>query len=127
MIVKVGRTELSSRLAESHSGAIAGSDAVYDAIFDYYGVQRVDDLEELATTLIMFAQPHAIAEGGVVAIHDSGGERQLLVDLAEKLQTPLSELSPGTVERLESLLDPGLPAVNPLDAWSVGGPDYTRS
>ena len=124
VIVKVGRTELSSRLAESHSGAIAGSDAVYDAIFDYYGVQRVDDLEELATTLIMFAQPHAIAEGGVVAIHDSGGERQLLVDLAEKLQTPLSELSPGTVERLESLLDPGLPAVNPLDAWSVGGPDY---
>jgi hypothetical protein len=37
---------------------------------------------------------------------------------------PLTELAPASVERLESLLDPGLPAVNPLDAWSTGGPDY---
>ena len=74
--LKVGRTELSGRLAVSHSGAMAGRDVAFEALFDRYGVQRVDDMDELATALIMFAQPHSVADGGLVAIHDSGGERQ---------------------------------------------------
>ena len=122
--VKVGRTELAARLGVSHSGALAGSDAVYDAVFDRYGVQRVDDMEQLATALIMFAQPHPVADGGIVTIHDSGGERQLLIDAAAKLDARLTEISARTQERLEGLLDPGLPAVNPLDVWSAGGPGY---
>ena len=122
--LKVGRTELSARLAQSHSGAVAGRDASDQALFDRYGVQRVDDMDELATTLIMFAQPHAVARGGLVSIHDSGGERQLLIDRATQTRVPLAQLSPASVTRLEQILDPGLPAVNPLDAWSTGGPDY---
>jgi acyl-CoA synthetase (NDP forming) len=122
--LKVGRTELSARLTVSHSGAIAGEDAVYDAIFERYGVHRVRDMDELATTLILFAQPHPVGTGGLVSIHDSGGERQLLIDLADDHGVPLTELSPEATRTLESLLDPGLPAVNPLDAWSTGGPDY---
>ena len=122
--LKVGRTELSARLTVSHSGAIAGRDAVYDAIFDRYGVHRARDMDELATTLIMFAQPHPVGAGGLVSIHDSGGERQLLIDLAHDAGVPLTQLSPASTAKLESLLDPGLPAVNPLDAWSTGGPDY---
>jgi acyl-CoA synthetase (NDP forming) len=122
--LKVGRTELSARLTVSHSGAIAGRDGVYDAIFDRYGVHRVRDMDELATTLILFAQPHPVRAGGLVAIHDSGGERQLLIDLAHDHGVPLPELTPASTARLESLLDPGLPALNPLDAWSTGGPDY---
>ena len=84
--LKVGRTELSARLTVSHSGAIAGEDAVYQALFDRYGVQRVHDMEQLATALIMFAQPHPVGAGGLVSIHDSGGERQLLIDLAHDAQ-----------------------------------------
>jgi acyl-CoA synthetase (NDP forming) len=122
--LKVGRTELSARLTVSHSGAIAGSDGVYDAIFDRYGVHRARDMDELATTLILFAQPHAPGAGGLVSIHDSGGERQLLIDLAHDRDVPLTKLSPASTRKLESLLDPGLPAVNPLDAWSTGGPDF---
>ena len=122
--LKVGRTELSARLTVSHTGAIAGEDAVYDALFDRYGVHRVHDLEELSTALILFAQPHAIGAGGLVSIHDSGGERQLLIDLAHAAGVPLTELTPASTQTLASLLDPGLPAVNPLDAWSTGGPDY---
>ena len=125
--LKVGRTELSARLTVSHSGAIAGRDAVYDAIFDRYGVHRALDMDELATTLIMFAQPHAAGAGGLVSIHDSGGERQLLIDLAHDAAVPLTQLSPASTAKLESLLDPGLPAVNPLDAWSTGGPDYHQT
>ena len=127
VVIKVGRTALSSQLAESHSGAMAGSDRVYDAIFDYYGVQRVDDMDELATALIMFAQPHPVQAGGVVCLHDSGGERQLIIDLADKLDVAFADLSEATIVKLESQLDPGLPAVNPLDAWSAGGPNYHQA
>jgi acyl-CoA synthetase (NDP forming) len=122
--LKVGRTELSAKLTVSHSGAIAGSDGVYDAIFDRHGVHRARDMDELATTLILFAQPHALGAGGIVSIHDSGGERQLLIDLAHDHGVPLTKLAPASTKKLESLLDPGLPAVNPLDAWSTGGPDF---
>jgi acyl-CoA synthetase (NDP forming) len=121
--LKVGRTELSAKLTVSHSGAIAGEDGVYDAIFDRHGVHRVRDMDELATTLILFAQPHPLGAGGLVSIHDSGGERQLLIDVAEDRGVPLTQLSPASTARLAALLDPGLPAVNPLDAWSTGGPD----
>ena len=122
--LKVGRTELSAKLTVSHSGAIAGQDAVYDAIFDRYGVHRVRDMDELATSLILFAQPHRVGDGGLVSIHDSGGERQLLIDLASDHGVPLTQLAPASTQQLESLLDPGLPAVNPLDAWSTGGSDF---
>jgi acyl-CoA synthetase (NDP forming) len=120
--LKVGRTELSARLAVSHSGAIAGQEAAYQALFDRYGVQRVDDMHEMATALTLFAQPHPVAAGGLVTLHDSGGERQLLIDLADELGTNLAQLAPATVERLAERLDPGLPPVNPLDAWGAGGP-----
>ncbi len=122
--LKVGRTELSAKLTVSHSGAIAGEDGVYQALFDRYGVQRVDDMDQLATALIMFAQPHPVGSGGLVSIHDSGGERQLVIDLAHDVDVPLAHLTPETTAKLETLLDPGLPPVNPLDAWSTGGADY---
>ena len=124
VVIKVGRTGLAAQLAVSHSGALAGSDAAYGAVFDRHGVQRVDDMEQLATALIMFAQPHPVGPGGVVTIHDSGGERQLIIDAAARLGTPLADISTRTRKTLEALLDPGLPAVNPLDVWSAGGPDY---
>ena len=121
--IKVGRTEKSAQLAVSHSGAMAGDDATYEALFDRYGVQRVNDMDELATALILFAEWSRIGPGGLVTLHDSGGERQLMVDLADAAGGELTELGATTVAELESVLDPELPAVNPLDAWSRGGPD----
>jgi len=122
--VKVGRTELSAQLSVSHSGGLAGNDAAFEALFERYGVQRVMDTDELATAMIMFAQPYDVADGGLVSIHDSGGERQLTIDLAEHYQVPLTRIAEATVSELQRWLEPGLPAVNPLDAWSQGGPDY---
>ncbi|MGI9236624.1 MAG: acetate--CoA ligase family protein [Woeseiaceae bacterium] len=121
--LKVGRTEASAQLAVSHSGAMAGDDATYEALFDRYGVQRARDQDEFTTMLIMFAELHPVGAGGLVTLHDSGGERQLLVDLADDANVPLSELSEKTVVALQQLLDPELPAVNPLDGWSRGGPE----
>ena len=121
--LKVGRTEESARLAVSHTGAMAGDDATYEALFDRFGVQRARDQDELTTMLIMFAEMHPVGSGGLVSLHDSGGERQLLVDLADDANVPLTKLTESTVEKLQEVIDPELPAVNPLDAWSRGGPD----
>jgi acyl-CoA synthetase (NDP forming) len=125
--LKVGRTEKSAALAVSHSGAMAGDDATYEALFDRYGVQRARDQDEFTTMLIMFAEMYPIPAGGLVTLHDSGGERQLLVDLADDADVPLTELTEKTIASLEEVLEPELPAVNPLDAWSRGGPDAAEN
>jgi acyl-CoA synthetase (NDP forming) len=121
--LKVGRTAEAARLTVSHSGAMAGDDATYEALFDHYGVQRVRDMDELATSLILFAELHPVGDGGLVTLHDSGGERQLIVDLADEFGVPLTTLSKATADAIAEVIDPELPAVNPLDGWSRGGPD----
>ena len=125
--LKVGRTEKSAALAVSHSGAMAGDDATYEALFDRYGVQRARDQDEFTTMLIMFAEMHPVGAGGLVTLHDSGGERQLLVDLADDADVLLTELTDKTIAALEEVLEPELPAINPLDAWSRGGPDAAEN
>ena len=124
--LKVGRTKKSAALAVSHSGAMAGDDATYEALFDRYGVHRVDDMDEMATAMILFAELSPIGAGGLVTLHDSGGERQLIVDLADAAGVPLTELAPESIAKLESVLPPELPAINPLDAWSRGGDDANQ-
>lgn len=119
--VKVGRTVRSAQLTVSHSGAMAGDDATYAALFDRYGVIRVRDMDELATTLILMGEFHPLGPGGLVALHDSGGERQLMIDLAEEACVALTEINSTSAAALAEVLDPSLPAVNPLDAWSRGG------
>ena len=120
VVLKTGRTEQSAELTVSHSGGLAGVDDYYDALFEKYGVQRVADMDELATTLIMFDQPHQLATGNMVSIHDSGGERQLMIDIADQQGVEFAELEDSTTQKLKEILEPGLPAVNPLDAWGKG-------
>jgi acetate---CoA ligase (ADP-forming) len=118
--LKVGRGEAAGELVAAHSGALAGSDGAYQALFDAYGVARVRSLDELADTCELLAAGRRAFPGGLAAIHDSGGERAHLMDLAEELDVPLARLSETTRARLAAVLEPGLPATNPLDAWGTG-------
>ena len=99
--LKVGRSVGGARMAATHSGAIAGDAAAYQALFERYGVASVDSIEELATSLMMFAQPHPVGPGGLATIHDSGGERALTLDLAEAAGVPYAEVSPETLSRVQ--------------------------
>ena len=63
VVLKVGRTMKSAQMAVSHTGAIAGNDAVYEAIFRAYGVHRVADMDEMAATLALFDTPRRPAPG----------------------------------------------------------------
>jgi acyl-CoA synthetase (NDP forming) len=118
--MKVGREERTRELVAAHSGALAGEDGAYEALFDAYGVSRVESLDEMADTLALFAAGRRAGPGGLASVHDSGGERALLVDAAASVGVPLAEISGETSERMAALLDPGLPPVNPLDFWGTG-------
>jgi acyl-CoA synthetase (NDP forming) len=119
VVLKVGRTARSAAMAESHTGALAGNDGVYLALFRKYGVIQVDDLDEMAATLSLFDTDCAIGPGALATMHDSGGERELLVDLSEQMGVPLADISDQTKTRIQPQLDPGLVAENPLDAWGT--------
>jgi acyl-CoA synthetase (NDP forming) len=117
----VGRTDASKAMVTAHSGALAGEHGAYEAVFDAYGVHEVRSLDEMADTIELFSAPRRVHGGrGIASIHDSGGERALFVDLADELEVPIASVSGATLERIGSVLDPGLEAANPLDAWGTG-------
>ena len=119
----VGTSVRGRALVDAHSGAIAGSDAGWEALFAAYGVHRSRDLDDLADSLETFAigRRHVPGSGrGVATAHDSGAERVLVADVAERLGVRFSTLSEPTLTRLAEALDPGLVPMNPLDVWGRG-------
>jgi acyl-CoA synthetase (NDP forming) len=121
--LKAGRTDEAAQLALSHSGAIAGDDAAYQTLFERYGVLSVKSLDELAATALLFSDRRRPAAGGLATIHDSGGERELVIDLAADIGVPFARISDETKAALAERLDHGLEPINPLDAWGTGN-DY---
>jgi len=125
VIMKVGRSEAGARLAVSHTGALVGDDAVFRALVRRCGAHLADTVDEFAAQLQLFSTarraPQADAVGaGIASLHDSGGERELIADLAESLDLRHATLRPQTLARLQSLLEAGIEADNPLDAWGSG-------
>jgi acyl-CoA synthetase (NDP forming) len=118
--LKVGNQEASRDLVAAHSGALAGDDAAYEAVFDHYGVSRVRTLNEMVETLELLVTRRRARPGGLATVHDSGGERAHLIDVAAEIGVDLASISEETRLRLGEILEPGLPAVNPLDAWGTG-------
>lgn len=120
VLLKVGRTEESARMALGHSGALTGDDAAYDALFRRYGVSRVDTVDELGTTMLLFSQGRKCGPGGLGAILDSGGECEMVTDLAHEAGVPFAKINDATKAKLAARLEYGLEARNPLDAWGTG-------
>jgi acetate---CoA ligase (ADP-forming) len=118
----VGTSTAGQPLVDAHSGALAGSDAAWEAMFGAHGVHRCDDLGELVDSLETFAIGRRVRRrsGGIATVHDSGAERVLVADIAERLAVPFAPLSASTTARLAGLLDPGLEVTNPLDVWGTG-------
>lgn len=119
VVLKVGRTARSAAMALSHTGAMAGNDTAFVALCRRYGVALVEDLDEMAATLQVFDQRHRPGAGALATFHDSGGERELLVDIADRLGVAFADISNETKARITPHLDPGLVAENPLDAWGT--------
>jgi acyl-CoA synthetase (NDP forming) len=119
----VGTSVHGKALVDAHSGAIAGSDAGWEALFSAYGVHRCSDLDDLTDSLEAFSigRRHVPGSGrGIATAHDSGAERVLVADIAERLGVRFATLSEATLTRLAAALDPGLVPMNPLDVWGRG-------
>ncbi len=124
VVLKVGRTAQSAQLAATHSGAIAGNDSVFEALFEHYGVVRVRSLDELLATAALLSQCASLGPGGVGAVTDSGGLRELLLDLAADIKLPFASITERTTEALAKRLPHGLEPFNPLDCAGPLTNDY---
>lgn len=123
VILATGTSAAGSAMVAAHSGAIAGDFAMWDALCADVGAVRTGDLGEFTDTLELFSSPRRTAHAagtGLAAVHDSGAERSLLVDLATELGTPVAQITEQTTERLAARLGPGLLPINPLDVWGTG-------
>ncbi len=118
--LKLARTAAGAQLAESHTGAIAGDALAYEALFERHGVISVCDVGELVATAILMSAPKRAVAGGLAAMLDSGGERELIVDRAADLGVRFARIGPRTTQVLREHLDEGLEPINPLDAWGTG-------
>jgi acetyltransferase len=124
VVVKSGRMAQGAKAAATHTGALAGSDAVYDAAFQRAGVLRVSDLRELfdcAETLGRLKSP----PGKRLAILTNGGGIGVLaVDRLAELGGIPAEIAPEVRRKLDAVLPPTWSGSNPVDI--IGDADPAR-
>jgi acetate---CoA ligase (ADP-forming) len=115
VILKAGRTEQGRLAAESHTKSLAGSDAVYDAIFRKYKVHRAETIEELydfAKALAYYPKPTGRR---LLNITSSGGAAILAIDAAEKLGFQVPPPSADLQEKLKEIVPAHCAVGNPVD------------
>jgi acetyltransferase len=120
LVIKLGRSEMGKRQAISHTGALAGSDEVFEAVCQRLGLVRVPTLEDLTETTLAF-MPGRIPRGTRAAIVvNSGGMKGLLCDHTEELNTDLAPLSEATRQAVRPLIPAELVVENPLECGVAG-------
>jgi acetyltransferase len=115
IVIKAGRHGEAARAVASHTGALAGSDAVYDAAFERAGLLRVFDLDALFEAAETLATARKPAGDRLAILTDGGGIGILATDALLDRGGRLAELAPETVARLDAVLPPGWSRGNPVD------------
>ena len=126
VICKVGRSEKSAQHAFTHSGAIAGDHAAFDAICEHFGALSVSSVDDLMATALLLSQGRNVGPGGLTSLGDSGGLREHWSDLASELGVALTELTAPTKTTLRAVLPFELEVDNPLDAAGPMGPGFFK-
>jgi acyl-CoA synthetase (NDP forming) len=115
VLIKIGRSESGSRAARSHTAALTGSDALYDAAFRQYGVTRVNDYDELLEVSQLFAHSRKPVKPGIAAISHSGGISSLTADLCGQHGIDLPPLTDRARDGINAVLKDFGWAANPAD------------
>lgn len=116
ILLKIGRSEKGSKAASSHTGSLSGSDASFNAIFEKYGVIRVDDLEDLASLSNMISTMGELPKGDrVVSLNGSGGENGVACDVGSIYNINYPDFSEEGKAKLRPLLADFATISNPLD------------
>ncbi|HSW05935.1 bifunctional acetate--CoA ligase family protein/GNAT family N-acetyltransferase, partial [Aquabacterium sp.] len=137
IVVKAGRAGLGLQAAASHTGALAGSDIVFDAAIRRAGMLRVDTLQDLfmaTETLARFkgtrrahlpgSDSQSDREDCLSLMTNGGGAGVMAADAAALAGVALHELPPALRERLDALLPPTWSHANPIDI--IGDAPVTR-
>ncbi len=123
VVVKVGRTELGRSWAQSHSGHLAGSDAVTSAALRQAGVIRVDALDQLLDVSVLLARSGPPVADGIAIYSISGGTGAHAADLATAAGLSVPELSEATQATLHEHISPFLRVSNPVDSGGMPSMD----
>jgi acetyltransferase len=124
-VIKSGRFAQGAKAAQTHTGALAGVDAVYDTAFRRAGLLRVYDLEELFAAVETLARLRPFDGKRLAILTNGGGIGVLAVDELTQARGTLAQLSGETIERLGVVLPPIWSGANPVDiAGDANGARY---
>ena len=118
LVVKSGRHAQGAKAALTHTGALAGSDAVYDAAFRRAGLLRVLGLEDLFAAAEMLGRTPTLTGKRLAILTNGGGVGVLAVDRLADFDGELAEISADTIAKLDAVLPPVWSRANPVD---IGG------
>jgi acetate---CoA ligase (ADP-forming) len=124
--VKSGRSRAGSRAASSHTGALAESDRVVDALLRQAGVIRTGTLEELFDVAMLLSHQPVPAGRRVGILTNAGGPGILAADACEAQGLELPTLSAKTVAALRAFLPPAASVGNPVDMLANATPEQYR-
>lgn len=123
--LKSGTTDAGTAASSSHTGALAGSNAAYDALFRQARIIRAQSLQSLSDLLMVFSR-NALPEGKRIGIiTNAGGLGVLATDMASQCGLTLATLSPETVTALDPL-PPSASRHNPVDVLGDAPADRYR-
>jgi 4-hydroxybutyryl-CoA synthetase (ADP-forming) len=123
-VLKAGRTPEGAKAAMSHTGALMGSDEIYDSLFTQSGVIRVDTMQDLFDLSTAFSkQPVPPANGGVVIVSNAGGPAIISTDACSKYGLKMADIS-SSMEAIAKVIPSHGSARNPVDI--VGDADFNR-
>jgi acetyltransferase len=121
--IKAGRHAAAAKAAATHTGALAGADAVVDAALRRSGILRVRGLAELFDAAETLARFRPLAEGRVGIVTNGGGAGVLAVDRLMDEGGVLAELSSETIAALDPVLPPNWSRANPVDIIGDASPE----
>ena len=124
VVVKSGRMAQGAKAAVTHTGALAGSDAVYDAAFRRAGVLRVSDLRELFDCAETLGRVESPPGKRLAILTNGGGIGVLAVDRLVELGGVPAAITPEIRKRLDAVLPPTWSGSNPIDI--IGDADPAR-
>ena len=124
VVVKSGRMAQGAKAAATHTGALAGSDAVYDAAFRRAGILRVSDLRELFDCAETLGRVEAPPGKRLAILTNGGGIGVLAIDRLVELGGIPATIAPAVREKLDAVLPPTWSGSNPVDI--VGDADAAR-
>jgi acetyltransferase len=123
VVYKAGRFAESAQAAASHTGAMAGVDAVYEAAFHRAGMVRVDRAEDMFDCAELLARQRTPAGPRLAIITNAGGPGVMAADELLERQGQLAKLSSETIKKLNKVLPEHWSHQNPVDVLGDARPD----